>query len=309
MIKYIVILLDDTSPSFCHYNSTKREVNLMELDILKDAVSFAMKENCIIQYVLPDYQLSDNYIRIIEDMNHVNIVSNKSKVEADVIVVDGFDELSVTDFKHGVSYVLRTDVDTFIDRYHCLVSKLENISRLNIVFTDIEKFTDNNVKRYYNVLSSLATRLGDLAGNECYPQINLLTDRLYLHKMNNCNAGVECVTLAPDGKFYVCPGFYYDGLGDIGSLKDGLRIKNPQLYTLNKAPICRKCDAYHCKRCVWLNRKLTLEVNTPSYEQCLISHLERNATREYMQTMKCDQTINQIPEISYLDPLEKILNR
>lgn len=116
--------------------------------------------------------------------------------------------------------------------------------------------------------------------------------------MNNCNAGYESITLAPNGKFYVCPGFYQDDMYDVGSLDDGLKIKNQHLYELRFAPICRTCDAYHCKRCIWLNKKTTFEVNTPSKEQCIISHLERNASRILSP--------DGISEINYLDPFEKL---
>ena len=89
---------------------------------------------------------------------------------------------------------------------------------------------------------------------------------------------------------------------------DGLDIKNPQLYRLEYAPICRHCDAYQCKRCIWLNRKTTFEVNTPSHEQCVVSHLERNASRELMMSVRerveflSDK--EEIKDISYLDPFD-----
>lgn len=38
MIQYIVILLDDTSVSFCHYPNKKQERKLMPLDTLKAGI-------------------------------------------------------------------------------------------------------------------------------------------------------------------------------------------------------------------------------------------------------------------------------
>lgn len=93
----------------------------------------------------------------------------------------------------------------------------------------------------------------------------------------------------------------------IGSLEDGLDIKNPQLYKLDHAPICRKCDAYQCRRCVWINRKTTLEVNTPSREQCIIAHLERNASRKLLTSIRELGVFlpgKEIKEINYLDPFD-----
>lgn len=51
MLQYLVILLDDTSVSFCHYSNPIKERRLMPLDILKKGILWAMKENLMIQFV------------------------------------------------------------------------------------------------------------------------------------------------------------------------------------------------------------------------------------------------------------------
>ena len=141
------------------------------------------------------------------------------------------------------------------------------------------------------------------------PQLNILTDRMMLSQMNNCGAAESNITLAPNGKFYVCPAFYYNNESkNVGDLEHGLEIKNKHLYKLDYAPICTNCDAYQCKRCIWLNRKTTLEVNTPSHEQCVVAHMERNASRELLQKIgkgKKPLLQDSIEEIDYLDPFEK----
>ena len=76
---------------------------------------------------------------------------------------------------------------------------------------------------------------------------------------------------------------------------------------MSYAPICRNCDAYQCKRCVWLNRKTTYELNTPSHEQCVVSHLERNESRELLANIRKNGIFlpdKEIKEISYLDPFD-----
>lgn len=92
----------------------------------------------------------------------------------------------------------------------------------------------------------------------------------------------------------------------VGDLRTGLAIANQQLYRLDHAPICRVCDAYHCRRCVWMNDRLTGDVNTPSHQQCAASHLERNASRRLQQRM-AERGIHiegsrEIKELDYLDP-------
>ena len=129
-----------------------------------------------------------------------------------------------------------------------------------------------------------------------------------LTKPNHCNAGIENTTLAPNGKFYVCPAFYYSNPGDsVGDLLNGLDIKNQQLYKLDHAPLCRHCDAYHCRRCVWLNHKTTYEINTPSHEQCVVAHTERNMARKLLAAIREKAEFMpevEIKEINYTDPFE-----
>nr|WP_295289517.1 CXXX repeat peptide maturase [uncultured Prevotella sp.] len=193
---------------------------------------------------------------------------------------------------------------------------LNKVERLNVVITDVETFKDADFERYSEELRMLSEEVEKQYVAGKVVQLNLLTDRMMLDKMNNCGAGDTSVALAPDGKFYVCPAFYItnedDGMGalhtSIGDVKHGLDIKNPQLYKLDHAPLCRRCDAYQCKRCVWLNRKMTYEVNTPSHEQCVMAHLERNASRDLLNSIrKLGQflpELEEIKEITYLDPFD-----
>ena len=70
MLQYLVILLDDTSVSFCHYSNPIKERRLMPLDILKKGILWAMKENLMIQFVFPDYTLPNKYLDVIETIDH-----------------------------------------------------------------------------------------------------------------------------------------------------------------------------------------------------------------------------------------------
>ena len=105
--------------------------------------------------------------------------------------------------------------------------------------------------------------------------------------MSNCNAGWKSITLAPNGKYYICPDFFYaDEEDSCGDIENGLDIKNPLLYKLNHAPLCRDCGAYHCQRCVFLNKKKTLEVNIPSYEQCAKADIELSISKQFYELWK-----------------------
>ena len=57
---------------------------------------------------------------------------------------------------------------------------------------------------------------------------------------------------------------------------------------------------------MWLNKETTLEVNTPSRQQCVCAHLERNASRDLIEPLFIQDMVS-IPEIEYLDPFEELM--
>lgn len=309
MIQYIVILLDDTSTSFCHYTNEKADRRLIPLQTLKDGICYAMKENLNIQFVYPNYKLPKEYLAAIDFIDHTDIYPAEMSDNADVVVFDSLIAAKDYVFKEEVAYLIRTDKVSLFNEYKIIGEILDKVTRLNVVITDIETFTEDDFMAYKSLLSNLAERVEQIYVSGKSPQLNLLTDRIMLEKMNNCGAGDTSVTLAPDGKFYVCPAFYLSADGyTIGDMVNGLEIKNSQLYRLDHAPLCRRCDAWQCKRCIWMNRKTTLEVNTPSHEQCVVAHLERNASRKLLIDIrkhgKFMSGSEDIKEIDYLDPFD-----
>lgn len=308
MLQYLVILLDDTSTSYCHYSVNKKEHKLISLNHLRQGIRFGMVENLMIQFVYPDYPLPQEYLDVIDTIDHSNIKPMAAlDNDTDIVAIDDW-ECDATKLKDSV-LVLRTNWKQFYENHSKLKGLLNVVQRLNVVITDLERMNDCDRENYKAVLEAMCKDIEALYVDGKSPQLNLLTDRMMLTAMNNCNAGDTTITLAPNGKFYTCPAFYYENEEDcVGDLESGLDIKNKQLYRLDHAPICRKCDAWQCRRCIWLNRKTTLEVNTPSHEQCVAAHLERNASRELMLSLRSKGTFlpgkEEIKELTYLDPFE-----
>lgn len=315
-MQYLVILLDDTSVAYCHANNPLTERHLMPLDTLRKAILFGMKQNLMIQYVYPDYELPAEYAEVIESIDHV-------KIGRDVKVYNG-----VPAHIEGKTAVLRLTIGEFIEKQYDIAALLPQVERLNISLTDIESFKDEQIEAYKKALDTVTKVAGNLLISSVKDDsaksvggVNIITDRLSLKEMHNCEAGVGNITVAPNGKFYLCPAFYYDekmGISNrmnhakpestrsVGDLDSGLNIPNKQLLQLDHAPLCRNCDAYHCNRCIWLNDRLTMDANTPSRQQCIVAHLERNATRTLQLSLqqKGIQAGDEIPEITYLDPFE-----
>jgi len=306
MLKYLIILLDDASVSFCHYD-VKKQARLIDADTLRKGILFGMKENLTIQFVYPRRELPQELQDLVETIDHTKIMPAERCDGADVVVYGSWGRLESAAIADKSVCVVRCAKAELLGSGHDVEGILRKAARLNVVITDVDAFTDADFDAYKGVLDKWADTLKALFLEGLSPQLNVLTDRMMLDKMNNCGAGDESVTLAPDGRFYVCPAFYEEDAFSVGDIDNGLDIKNRQLYRLDHAPICRHCDAYQCRRCVWLNRKMTYEVNTPSHEQCVVAHVEREASRKLLADIRAVGEFlpqQEIKEIDYLDPFE-----
>lgn len=312
MLKYIVIPLAENAVSYCHYNKIGEGANIISVDVLQKAIRYAMLENLHATFVFPNQSISENYLAIIDTISHTKIAPINSPLAsiANIIVAEGLAELDCSRLSNNQIMVLRisyNEIDCINQIYNELRGK---VARINIIVTDIDKSNKKVRDEYRSILDELQLKVLEELQENCHTQINILSDRLYLTGMNNCNAGYESMTLMPNGRFYPCPGFYYDNPDEnFGNIEQGVCVRNQQLYKLDHAPICSHCDAYQCRRCVWLNRRTTLEVNTPSKEQCVWSHIERNASGKILSSIRKNmgemvlQNIS-IPEVKYLDPFD-----
>lgn len=273
MLKYLLIQLCDSSPSFCHYpDGSNNRPKLIPLDDLNKGIIWALKRNLAIQYIRPAYQLPEEYEKAIAVCEHYDIAPIRTAKDNDICVAE-----FPTDgkFIDGRVVTTRMSIDTIIGSTDLIAEWLMRAKRLNIAITDYECLNKTREEAYRETLEKLAELTIEEFRNGHEVSCNLLTDRMSLRSMNNCNAGIESVTLAPDGKLYICPAFY-TSRESIGLPDKDLNIENARLLTIQYAPVCRICDSFHCRRCVWLNRRHTLELNTPGHEQCVASHIERN---------------------------------
>lgn len=312
MITHLLVLLDKSAPSFCYYQHNCQVPELMPVKILHDTINYARMNHLPVTFLLGKRPLPAEYEELLDTIEHAKIVpvSLADIYKEAIVVLEGGElqscqELAADPQRQVIFRLPREAIPRTAERIRSLIGKC---GRLDLYLVDMEHITEDDIREYNSQLKQAA----ELVANEYKlghaTEVNILSDRMLLREMNNCNAGVIHCTAAPDGRLYICPGFYYDDSEGcaIGSVTSGPDIKNSQLLTLEHAPICSRCDAYHCKRCVYLNKKITLEWNTPSRQQCVLAHLERNSARavqEELRDLKPFSVQPPIPAIGYLDPI------
>ena len=121
MIQYIVILLDDTSTSFCNYKNANTERKLIPLQTLKDGIRYAMKENLNIQFVYPNYVLPIEYQEAIDSIDHTDIKPSVYADNANVVVFDSLAETKGYAFKKDIAYLVHTDKNSLFDESETII--------------------------------------------------------------------------------------------------------------------------------------------------------------------------------------------
>ncbi|MBD7911033.1 MULTISPECIES: radical SAM peptide maturase, CXXX-repeat target family [Clostridium] len=299
---YMQIITSDDITPHCTYRNWRNTSNVMDKQMFDEGLKFCEKNNFtpVILGTLKD-----------ESTEWINIVDGKAnKISENTIVICDNNTKIPTGFE-GNCILLISRAN--IDKLNEFVRKIyPAVSRINVVLENIDKWVTCDIDVYREQLDNLKSFVIDTYKNENPLEINVLTDRLDLNDMCNCDAGENTFTLAPNGKIYICAAFYFNNPDDyIGDLVNGIHIKNNYLLELKNAPICSSCDAYHCRRCKYLNKKLTGEINTPSKIQCVISNIERNKSRELQLELNKQKIISSeeiIGPIDYIDPLDKLLN-
>jgi CXXX repeat peptide maturase len=317
MLKYINILLSNTAVSFCHYENklNDSENKWISKEVLNDIIRYCQSNKLAINYIFPKNDVPSEILELIEKTDHLKIAPYNSTVNSTAVVLTppDFDNFNLSDNTDNKIIILRVNKTELKDVPKLLEKLSDRFLKFTLVLTNIESYLDEDIHAYKKVLEKsekyLFQKYKDV--KESLPEINFISDLWFTKQMNNCNAGVDHYTFAPDGKFYICPAFYHNSDKSIGDLSE-IQLKNSHLLSLEFAPLCNICDVFHCKRCIYLNHFLTEEFNTPSSQQCRLAHTERECSRKLLERLKqANKLFLQIPpikSITYCDPLERILS-
>jgi len=314
MINNLIVLIESRHRSFCYYEIPEECTNkLISLDNLQKVAKYSNEHQIPITFIYGDSELPNEYSEVIDSVQHSNILSfsRDTHTNSSVLVVESSDKKAIGQrgVPAGSNCILRIKkselgfLDSFLESSHW------NFSRVSLILRELHTFSEDDYLAYWTTLEHIALKLPQIFMQKGEKELSALTDQIVLRNMNNCNAGSSHLTLAPDGQLYVCPGFYYDFPDNSLGTLDDFSIPNQQLYEVDHAPVCLECDAYHCKRCVYMHKKSTGEVNTPGREECVASHVERRASQLLARNINPISEAFPVPDIDYIDPFEKFARK
>lgn len=311
--KHLYFLMSDDSVECCNYHSNDSSNIVMSKEVTKKALRFC-EENFFKPIILNSKSQEKIYdLDSLSSISRVEICKNGINLpykNYDKYVVLKPEEVRL--FEGHEIVILNIDEQSFeklSDLVICLIAKCQRVN-VNFKFHLQTAYMES----YEKQLEAIAKNILEYLRDNKFKEVNILTDRLFLTGMNNCNAGVYNYTLAPNGKIYICPAFYFeDASQNIGDIENGITdLKFQEMLNLKNAPICKNCDAFQCSRCILDDKKDTGEYSIPGSLQCIKSHIERNISMHLLQILREEK----IPygadivmeTIKYVDPMEAIVD-
>jgi radical SAM peptide maturase (CXXX-repeat target family)/CXXX repeat peptide maturase len=300
--KFLQFITSDNITPHCAYRNTKGTNEIMTPEVFEKGMEF-----CEANGFTPAFLGTPHQIEKMQYQENL-IIGKAGQLDNIISIYDNNADCQDGD-SIGILLLNRHNISNLYELTETLFNKVD---RINLVLEDVDKWDKKDTEQYNMQLDLVVPFIAGNYNQGEELEINILTDIWNLSSMKNCDAGTGTFTLAPNGRIYMCPAFYFDDPDSyVGTLTDGICIKNPQLLELKNAPICSVCDVYNCNRCNYLNKKMTNEINTPSKMQCVISHIEREQSRKLQKLLGKynNQFENILKKISYNDPLEKLLQR
>lgn len=251
-LKYLKIILSDKQISHCAYKNNLQTTNEMSDEMIEKAIDYCYKN-----FLIPIF-IGNKYINIDPDNNiFFKISSNDSLRNNDVYIYN---------YNHPIEHIQALNYIITINRSNieCLSDNVMYISkyakRINIFIEDLKDWTADEVYLYSKELEKIVEKIKN---NNINIKLNILE-----RKEQRCGAGISSITLAPDGNFYLCPAFYFNGMKDkaIGNIYDEDFTYKPQKNLRYKNFYQEKeCNNHLITSCVYNNFICTGEVNVSSY--------------------------------------------
>ena len=287
--KYLYILRNNKFPSFCEYstNDTLSEC-VMDTETIIKSIEFCEKNN-FVPIFCGDGDLPDNYYahQIITISDYY--LKRNDKVCFTQLLMDATDSSAIIEFENIAGFIISFNATQLEQLFEKIVvlSRLNPDANINIVLKKVDMEPSQYIKEYDSFLHRLFLMITDFWSQKNYVSINVISNELFANTNRSCGAGKNSYTLAPNGKIYLCAGFYNENPENaIGDLDSGINNIYEKYCDMDKAPLCETCSVRHCKRCVLKNKNGTGEYHIPTELQCVISRMEYDYSRKLVALLE-----------------------
>lgn len=313
--KQLYFLLSDDYISYCEYNNDKVESSRMNKSTILEGLKYARYNFHKPVFVHSSNSFDFENCKEYEEYDIIHIVPAKFIKDAQNIglrrIIPVYNPNDINIDNYGIeNVILNVPADDIGNLSISVISLFKKVSRINLNITNINKNFDE--KLYTEELKKISNYICDIKNStSTIKELSLLTDLLFINEHDKCMAGHKTFVLAPDENIYTCCAVYSnESESNIGDLEKGIIKKyDARLYETKNSNLCRLCDAYQCKNCVYINKLYTNEVNVSPSFKCRKSHIERLISQSMMSKFELsEEKIKSLSDLEYKDPIDKFLS-
>jgi len=312
------ILLSDDYISYCDYNNKSMEiVKQMNTEELLNSLRYCRDNffNPIIVHSANKFNFQNDSRYTAYKIRHVlpaRFIKEAINIELkNIVPVYSLETLNSDN--NDINNIIFNIESKNIDKLsQSIIVLFERVDRIDLNIHNVDK--NFNEELYKHELEKISNYIESIyKEDKTVKELSLLTDLLFIEKHDNCMAGEKTFIISPEEKIYSCCAVYSNEKeSSIGNIVNGITAKyDKRLYEIENSNLCRKCDSYQCKNCVYTNKKHTREVNVAPSFICRKSHIEKSVSKglynKFYQINK-DILVNYIDESKGLDPIEKFIS-
>jgi len=279
-IKSIWVLLSDDATLCC--NEPKRlasaKKDFMSLELLTKIAERVVKQswNCTIignaTGIPKAYQtLSDKMGAIIVlPAEYKGTISNKHTT-----VVFELSQIGLA-AKHSSASraILRVQRSHLSELSEMVLTLLHHFPDVSIKHPEVLSYDDQDMATYKDHLFEIGRWLLSKKNSWSNYRVDCLTDGFHLDTFAECGAGIKSLAVGPTGKLHICPATVCESTSACGHIIADVELPNRHLLTREYSVPCGKCNALHCSRCVYLNKRGTFEFGVPPKNICQLANFE-----------------------------------
>lgn len=204
-MNYLIVPLDKASVSFCYYDNPNYASGSepISTDVLKRAVDFALANELTINFLYGQIDPIESHRSIIESVSHAKIVPlalAEAYPESAVVIESCEIEQAAAaspDLGPGRNVIVRLERERLLRLADDLSLLFGVFQRLNLYLTGLEKNAESEFELYGQQLSALMENVARHYRRSDIFEVNVLSDRMMLDSMRNCDAGCEHCTVGP----------------------------------------------------------------------------------------------------------------
>ena len=304
----MIFLINGKYTSFCSYENQCGLAMVMGKEEISNGLRFSEKNFLRPVFVYSKYdtlQLSSEYDGY-DILYRIPIEIYNPKIEYvdhEIIVSEDSINNLLSKIPKQDRIILNINSENIANLYVNIVRCFGYTNRINLNIMNISPMF--NLNEYSKQLSMIKDAIVEyFKSHGRLIELNVLTDLLFVDCHEQCSAGENSITYAPDGEFYICPAFFSENEGSVGNIVDGIKIENQHLLYTKMNPLCDGCNNYQCENCRMINKMFTNEVNISPSFQCLKASIERKQSFMLYKLLENHiENLHVVEDTEVIDPI------